>query len=98
MAGIALGGLASGLDTTTMVAQLMAIERQPLTRLEASRMRVEGRKTALDDLAVRLRGLNTARADLTAVATFKDVQKIENSDPLRVGAKATVEGEAIPGT
>ena len=98
MAGIAVGGLASGLDTNTMITQLMAIERQPLTRLEASRMRVEGRKTALDDLAVRLRGLNTARADLTAVATFKDVQKIENSDPLRVGAKATVEGEAIPGT
>ncbi len=98
MAGVSLSGLASGLDTGTMVTQLMAIERQPLNRLEASRLRVEGRRTAIEDVAVRLRALNTARADLTAVTTFQDVQKTESSDPLRVGARAPVAGAAVPGT
>jgi flagellar hook-associated protein 2 len=84
MAGVSLGGLASGLNTDALVGQLMAIERQPLTRLDTSRFRAEGRKIAFDDLAVRLRGLTTARADLSSPALWKDTQKIESGDPSRV--------------
>jgi flagellar hook-associated protein 2 len=100
MAGVSLGGLASGLDTNTLVTQLMAIEQQPLTRLTASRMKAEGRKQVLDDLAVRLRALNTARADLVAPALLRDVQKLESSDSTRVGVRRApgATGDLRPGT
>ena len=34
MAGIQLSGLASGLDTASIIDSLMAVERQPRTRIE----------------------------------------------------------------
>jgi flagellar capping protein FliD len=33
MAGIQLSGLVSGLDTQSIISQLMAVERQPRTRI-----------------------------------------------------------------
>jgi len=88
MAGVSLSGMASGLDTNAIVAQLMAIERQPLTRLDATRLRAEGRRTALDDIATKLRALMTAQTALSAqTASTATVQKIDVSDPTRVGAR-----------
>ncbi len=87
MAGVSVGGLASGMDTNTMVTQLMAIERQPLTRLDASRLRAEGRRAAFDELATKMRALLTARADLGGAALWKDVQKVESGDAARVVAR-----------
>lgn len=33
MAGIQIGGLASGMDTESVIAQLMQLEAQPATRM-----------------------------------------------------------------
>ena len=67
MAGINVGGLATGLDTATLIGQLMAVERQPVVRLEARRAQVEARVRALDDFASKLAAIRTAaRAFATA--------------------------------
>ena len=44
---ITFGGLATGLDTNAIVDQLMAIERQPITRLEEDKTWFSKRQTGL---------------------------------------------------
>lgn len=81
------GGLASGLDTNTIVSQLMAIEARPRVRLE-QRERVElARQTALRDVETRLRNLKTAISGLRDVSTWGDVQTASSSDATKVGVR-----------
>lgn len=51
-AGISFTGLSTGLDTNNIVAQLMSIERRPVTKLQSNKATVQ---TTMD----RLRALNT---------------------------------------
>lgn len=95
MAGLQLGGLASGLDTDSIVAQLMAIERQPQTKLQLKQRQVQARQGALRDVSTRLRNLKTAADDLKSVSTWLPSQTADTSD----AGRATVRrlGNAGPG-
>jgi flagellar hook-associated protein 2 len=84
-----IGGLASGLDTASIVQQLMAIERRPRTRLEQRVQVEEARQTALRDVQTRLRNLLTNAQSLRDAATWGDVQSVGSSDATRVAARRT---------
>lgn len=84
-----LGGLASGLDTESIVGQLMALERQPRNRLEQKQQVAEARKQTLTDIQGRLKALQTAVADLRGASLFQSQQKVETSDAARVGVSRT---------
>jgi flagellar hook-associated protein 2 len=88
VAGLRLGGLASGMDTEAVISQLMALEAQPKNRLITAQKLAEGRKTALEDVARQLRTLTTAINDLRSVSTWGDVQKLTSTDDTKVGARA----------
>ena len=96
MAGLRLGGLASGMDTESVVAQLMALESAPKLRFSEQQRRAEGRKTAVEDVARQLRALSTAVTDLHSTLTWANVQKLESSDTTKVTARVT--GTAAAGT
>ncbi len=49
MAGLSLSGLASGVDTASIVDQLMALERQSLTKIGYRKSAVSGQQDALKD-------------------------------------------------
>jgi flagellar hook-associated protein 2 len=84
-----VGGLASGLDTNTIISQLMSIERQPQVRL-AQRQTVEAaRQQALRDVNTRVLNLQTAIAGLRDVGTWGDQQSVDSSDPTHVTATRT---------
>jgi len=53
---ISFGGLATGLDTTSLVEQLMAAERQPITRLENDKTYFNARSAALSQFEGMLEG------------------------------------------
>jgi flagellar hook-associated protein 2 len=89
MAGINLGGLASGLDTNAIIDQLMSVERQPRVRLQQQEALVKARQAALKDVATRLTNLKLAAADLRSPSAFADTQTVESSDPTRVAAART---------
>jgi flagellar hook-associated protein 2 len=89
VAGLALSGLASGVDTSAIVDQLMALERQSLTRLQYRQSAVGGRQSALKDIASKLSALKTAAEDLGAAGTWKQTQTAESSDPTRVAVAMT---------
>ncbi len=64
-----IGGLVSGLDTGSIIAKLMEIERQPLLRLQSRQQQLEARKTALSDLSAKLSALKSLVFNLTLSST-----------------------------
>jgi flagellar hook-associated protein 2 len=86
---INFGGLASGLDTNTIVDQLMAIERQPQNRLKLRQSEIDARKSALSDIATRLKNLRTAAADLKSPTLWLDTQTVDVNDSTKIAATRT---------
>jgi flagellar hook-associated protein 2 len=43
MAGLQLGGLTSGLDTQSIIGQLIAVDRQPETRMKLQESALQAR-------------------------------------------------------
>src|SRR4051794_11548790 len=86
---INFGGLASGLDTNTIVDQLMAIERQPQTRLKLKQSQIDARKSALSDVASRLKNLRLAAQDLKSPTLWLDTQSVDVNDSTKVAATRT---------
>jgi flagellar hook-associated protein 2 len=86
---INFGGLASGLDTNTIIDQLMAIERQPQTRLKLKQQQVDTRKSALSDIDTRLKNLQLAAQDLKSPTLWLDTQSVDVNDSTKVAATRT---------
>jgi flagellar hook-associated protein 2 len=95
MAGIQIGGLASGMDTEGVIAQLMQLEAQPGTRLAQQKKVSEARESALKDILSRVKNLQSEAKNLKSVTTWADTQSVESSDPTKITA-ARVAG-AAPG-
>jgi flagellar hook-associated protein 2 len=81
-----ISGLASGIDTTTIIDQLMSIERQPQNRLKTQVSLSAARKTVLSDVQTRLENLQLAAQDLKSVALWANTQSIDVNDTTKVAA------------
>src|SRR5919199_498854 len=86
---INFGGLASGLDTNTIVDQLMAIERQPQTRLKLRQQQIDTRKQTLSDIQSRLKNLRLAAQDLKSPTLWLDTQTVDVNDTTKIAATRT---------
>lgn len=99
MAGLSLSGIASGVDTASIVEQLMALERQSLTKIGYRKAAVSGQQDALKEIASKLSTLKDAALALSADSTWTQKQTVESSDPTRVAvtmlAGAGIGGQTI---
>jgi flagellar hook-associated protein 2 len=95
MAGIQLSGLVSGLDTQTIITQLMTIERQPRTRIELDQSATQKRQSLLQDISAKVTTLKTAADALKSTATWIDTQTATSADESKVSIIRT--GGAPPG-
>jgi flagellar hook-associated protein 2 len=95
MAGIQLSGLASGLDTASIISQLMSVERQPRTRITLQQTQEQAKRDGLSEVQTKLNTLKLAAADLRSVGTWADTQTAASSDDSKVGVTRT--GGAGPG-
>ena len=86
MAGVSLGGMSSGLDTQTIIDQLMAVDRAPETRLKLQTSAAQARQSTLTDVATRVRNLLNAAKDLGSVTTWIDTQSLDVSDSTKLTA------------
>ncbi len=68
--GITFGGLATGLDTKTIIEALLKVEQQPIDRLESRKSTFDQKKSALDDLRSALSTFGSAVQGLTSDVTF----------------------------
>ncbi len=95
MAGIQMTGLASGLDTETIITQLLNTERQPRTALTLKGSAAEAKATALKDISAKLNALKLAATAMRSAGTWGDTQTAESGDAAKVAVR-TVAG-AAPG-
>lgn len=68
--GFALDGLATGMDTTSIINQLVAIERQPIQRYEEEITELQTTKDAWRDINSRLSNLENKVTPLKLSSTF----------------------------
>ncbi len=90
-----IGGLASGLDTTSMIDALLEVERIPVVRLQARRATYEAKDAAWADVSTRLSALRSATKSLDALADFDTFVSGTSSQPDAVAV--TISGAAATG-
>jgi flagellar hook-associated protein 2 len=95
VAGLQLNGLASGMDTDSIITQLMAIESQPRTRMAQQQLIVQTRQSALQSVDSSLSSLKLAAQDLRSAALWIPSQSASSSAESVLGAQLT--GAAAPG-
>ena len=83
MAGIQLGGLFTGIDTKTLIAQLIAAEQGRVNRYKARQQIWSNRETALTDLETKLNALKNS------------VAALDNADELKAFSVASSEEDLL---
>jgi flagellar hook-associated protein 2 len=89
-------GLASNLDTTSIINALMALDRAPLTNLTNQQKALQARNTQLTNIQTSLQTLALNAQALNSPGLFANTQTATSSDSTRVAATAT-SGAAIGG-
>lgn len=75
-------GLISGIDTATLISQLMSIERRPLNRLENAKSERESELTVLSDLRSKLTTLRSKVTGLKSVASFSKISASSSDEDI----------------
>ena len=83
-------GLASGIDSTTLVNGLVGIARQPITRLQIDQSTLSLQAARIDDLSGKLSAL---RSSVRALDTSADVlsTKAKSADESVIKARIALE-------
>ncbi|GAA2036736.1 flagellar filament capping protein FliD [Pseudokineococcus marinus] len=103
--GLSIGGLSSGLDTTSIVKQLMAVEAASQTQLKSRVTATEKQVSALQSINSRLSSVATMAAKVlpttfagTTVAGSAWTATTTTSSSTGVSATATSSADARPGS
>ena len=96
---ISLSGMASGLDTDSIIQQLMQIEQTKVTAVQKRQVSVTQHQTDLKAIKAKLDAVKTAANDLQSASLWKPAQATTSSDPTKVDvsviAGAGIGGHAI---
>jgi flagellar hook-associated protein 2 len=95
-APITVTGLASGLETTKIIAALMGAEREPVTHLTNEQAKIKAEQSQLQSIQSSLRQLSLAASEFSLPSLFESSQTVTSSEPLRVSA-ATSSGAGVGG-
>jgi flagellar hook-associated protein 2 len=95
-APITISGLASGLETTKIIAALMSAEREPVTHLSNEGAKLHAEQTALQGVQSDLQQLANVVSEFSLPSLFESAQSVSSSEPGRVSA-ATSGGAGVGG-
>jgi flagellar hook-associated protein 2 len=87
--GASISGLASGLDTASIISSLLQIEKQPQIRIQQKITQEQARQQSLKDVLTQLQTLTTAYQKLTDIGSWADVQSVVSTDEAHVSATRT---------
>lgn len=93
MAGMSIGGLVSGLDTSTIISQLMQIEALPQAALKSRVTATNAQVGSLQSVNTRLQAVLTSLDSLAKGTTWTATTATSSS----TSATATTSATAIPG-
>ena len=86
---INVSGLASGLDTNSIIQALLAAERLPITHLTNQQTRIAGQQSILQTLQTNLQQLTFSATEFSRPSLFETAQTAISSEPLRIAATVT---------
>ncbi len=86
---VTISGLASGLNTSSIISALMAAEREPVTRFTRQQEKVSGQQSQLQSIQSSLRQLAFAASEFNLPSLFESSQTVTSSEPTRVSATVT---------
>lgn len=95
MSSITFGGLATGLDTDSIVSALMGIERQPLERLERDQEYVKNRLAAFTSFDKKL---ETLLAKFEKLDTDNEIGSYKATPASEEFFTTSASGSAVPGS
>jgi len=79
-------GLASGLNTTAIVSQLMAVAAIPLDNLQIQQAGIAAKTTQLTNIQTALQTLSADAANLSSPTLFDTSQSVSSSNPALISA------------
>ncbi len=82
--GFSVGGLASGIDTNSLIAQLMQLERIPLLRLQRRIEALEVQKGGIAELRTQLLSFRNLISDFRFGLDFSKFQALSSNDSVLV--------------
>lgn len=88
MPPIPVGGLATGLDTETLIAKLLSVEQRPINVLQTQKLKYQAQSTAYQDLNTKLLALKFKSEVLKEAGTFFP-RSVTSSDDAVATATAT---------
>lgn len=88
MATIQVGGLASGLDTTTLIQKLLAVEQQPVTLYQTQQAKLRAISTAYTDLNTKLLALKYKAEAVGDSASFFSRSVTSSQDTVATASAA----------
>ncbi|WP_410501768.1 flagellar filament capping protein FliD [Exiguobacterium acetylicum] len=88
MAGIRLSGLASGIDTETMIKQLMQAERAPVDRLSQKKQTLTWQRDAYREMNRALLDFRTAASDMLLSKNYQS-KTVTSSNPTALTVTAS---------
>ena len=94
MAAVSFSGLATGLDTGSIIEQLVELKRMPVYRLQARVQGYEAQKEALDTLKAKLLALQTAAQNMDSVGEFSSLKASSSDEDAML---VTADSDAAPG-
>src|SRR3954465_1355629 len=86
---ITLNGMASGLDTDSIIQQLMAVDQLKVTAVQNQQSGVQAHQTALKSIQSKLDAFKSAAAALSDAGTWKASQSVASSDSSKVDVALT---------
>lgn len=92
--GIGVGGLMSGLDTNSIITQMMQLERRPILLLQQKEAGIQARISALGSLKSGLAGLQTATKALKSTSGYGSMQTTSGNSTVLA---ATASSSAVAG-
>ena len=93
-----ISGLASGLDTATIIDQLMKLEALPQTRLKTRVSTEQSKVTALQSLNTKLAALATKAADLAKASTWSAATGTSSNPSISVTTTASASPTRLSAT
>src|SRR5277367_1985008 len=86
---LSFSGLASGLDTSSIIQALLSAEKVPITRLTNQQEKLVGQQTELATLQTSLQQLTFSAFEFTLPSLFEGTQAVSSSEPARITAAIT---------
>ncbi|MCH8979822.1 MAG: flagellar filament capping protein FliD, partial [Armatimonadetes bacterium] len=95
LSGISFTGLASGIDSASIVSQLIQIESFPIIRMQQQQIQLENRKSLFAQFQSLLVSFNSSASALNTAATFNPIKATSTDSDV---ATITATTNAVAGT